>query len=356
MPADSPKRSRRRTLLIALAALCLAALFAWRVVPGPVYWVDLYWTVLLDRGWVSPHEDRYPWTVAVDWAPGDSALVTAGYQPDVLLWEPSNGTLIRRLSGHRTWVQEAVFSPDGARIASVDWDGVIIVWETSSGRILHRLEADRDLFTVAFHPTRQELAAGSYEGTVTTFSLDSGTRIASFRANAGGTLFINYSPDGALLASAGEDATIRLFDATSYDPAATLKGHAKGITSVSFAGDGRRLLSCGDDGTARLWDRTSGRQLRVWQTGARWVNFCAFVGQGGQRFVTGDTNGEVRLWQAASDEPGRVVVVHDDWVQCVRPSRGGDKFASVGKAGMIKIFDLAGDKLLRTMEVAPHVK
>jgi len=339
-----------------MVLLVLSALFAWRVKPGPVYWVDLYWTLLLDNGWVSPHEDRYPWTVAVDWAAGGDALVSAGYQPAVLLWDPRSGEMTRRLEGHKTWVQEAIFSPNGRRVASVDWDGVVLVWEASSGRILHRFEADRDLFTVAFHPTRAELAAGSYQGTVTLFDLGSGERIRRFPSNPGGTLYINYSPDGAVLASAGEDASIRILHGITYDPILTLKGHERGVTSVSFAGDGRGMISCGDDGTVRLWDRQGGKQLRLWQTGARWVNFCAFVGPGGRRFLTGDTNGEVRLWQADSAEAGEVVARHDDWVQCVRPSRDGRLFASVGKAGMIKVFDLAGDRLLRTMKVAPHVR
>ena len=55
MTSDPPKRGRLRVLLICLILLALAGLFAWRVKPGPVYWVDLYWTVLLDNDRSEEH-------------------------------------------------------------------------------------------------------------------------------------------------------------------------------------------------------------------------------------------------------------------------------------------------------------
>ena len=344
--------------MVSLAvALVVAAvgLFAGLVKPGPVFWVDLYWTVLIERGVVDPTRDRYPWTVAVDWSRDRKSIVSAGYHPDVLLWDASSGKLRQRLRGHRTWVQEAIFSPDGARIASVDWGGIIMVWRAESGQPLHRLKADQDLFTVTFHPTREHLAAGSYQGTVTVFDLETGEVLKQFMANPGGTLFITYSPDGRLMAAAGEDARIHLLDAATYLPLARLGGHEKGITSVAFSRDGSHLLSCGDDGTARLWDPRSRRLLQTWDTGARWVNFCTLL-PGDRQFLTGDTSGAVRLWTIGVPERGKVLGRHDDWVQCVRVSQDGKRAVSAGKAGLIKIWDLEGHRLVRDIMVGSHVQ
>ena len=341
--------SRTVAAVVALLVVVGAGSFAARVEPGPVFWVDLYWTALIEVGWVDPSSDRYPWTVAVDWSPDGQTLVTAGYHPEVLLWDARTGSLRRRLPGHRAWVQEAVFSPDGTRIASVDWGGHLLV-RGVNGRAPRRLRAGRDLFTVAFHPLGGLLATGSMDGTVSVFDLRTGEVQERFTANPGGTLFVTYSPGGRLLAAAGEDRTIHLLDASSYRTLARLTGHRGGVTSVSFDRGGKTLLSCGDDGTLRRWDLASRRLLRTWHSGARWVNFCTMLPDG-QRFLSADTSGAVRLWSVGSQQRGRVLLRHDDWAQCVRVSRDGERMASVGKAGKIHIWDLKADRLLRTMDV-----
>ncbi len=344
-----PKAKTR--FCIVLLSLTLLPLFSFLMYPGPVFYVDLYWTAALETGFVDPTRDVYPWTVAVDWSPDGRTIAASGYYPDVLLFDASSGRLVGRLKEHKIWVQEVVFSPDGTSLASVDWDGRVVIWDVASQHVRHALKADPNLFTVSFHPTAPLIAVGSYEGTVAVFNPHSENAQRTFHSNDGGTLFVAYSPNGQMLASAGEDAVIRLFDADTDRLLVALKGHEDGVTALSFTSDGLRLLSCGDDGAVRFWDIPDRKILRTWKTGAHWVNFCTLL-PGGDAFLSADSDGRILSGIVAESVKPEELIRHKDWAQCVRASRDGHFFASAGKDGFIHIYDLKKRSLLRTIDVS----
>lgn len=339
---------KKRVMLLAAILVLMTPVFYFAY-PGPVYWVDLYWTLMIDHGFVKPGEDAYPWTVAVDWAPDNSSIATGGYHPDVLVWEPMAGKLITRLKGHKTWVQEVIYSSDGKYIASADWDGRVLLWDTGKWTLEREFVSSGDIFTVAFHPSQPLIASGSYNGIVTVFDLNTGETKTSFSSNPGGTMNITFTGDGSFLAAAGEDGRINLFDTEAFKTAGTLTGHEQGITSLSFSGKGEKLLSCGDDGTIRLWDFAQKRLLITWKASMDWVNFCAFVPDT-ERFLSANSEGDIALWNRSSPS-GTMLVRHEDWAQCVRPSKDGRYFASVGKRGHINIWDLEKNVLVTQMNV-----
>ncbi|MCZ7583481.1 MAG: WD40 repeat domain-containing protein [Deltaproteobacteria bacterium] len=294
---------RAAVVPIVLAGVMAASYLGW---PGSVFWKDLYWEQLIERGVVNPSRDEYPWTVAVDWSPDGSRLVSAGYHRDVLVWDPETGGLVRKLSGHAAWVQEAVFSPDGEFIASADWNGTLNLWSARTGSLERRFQTSGDLFSIAFHPTSSLLAVASYDGHVSVYDLENSHKPIRILSNEDGTLFVGFSPDGGMLAAGGEDKRIALFDGGDFREIGELRGHGAGITSLSFTNDGTKLLSCGDDQTVRLWDMREHGVLRVWQTRARWVNFCTLV-PGTERFLTAGSDGNIGLWDLRKRKTRRPV-------------------------------------------------
>jgi len=252
------KRKRGRLWAATAFALVFAvAAFLYFALPGPVFWVDLYWTAAIESGIVDPAEDFYPWTVAVDWSPDGKTVVSSGYHPDVFVWDAATGKLKHRLKGHGMWVQEVIFSPDGRFIASADWDGLAMVWDAETGKPLHRLRAKGQLFSLSFHPGEPVIAAASYdEGRVILFDLGTGGAISSFASNEGGTMFIAYSPDGTILAAGGEDARVNLFETSGYSGLGALVGHEDGVAPLSFSSDGALLLCGATQPAARLEGRS----------------------------------------------------------------------------------------------------
>jgi WD40 repeat protein len=142
-------------------------------------------------------------------APGGAvAVTTRGREAD--LWSTSDGKLLHRLTGHRSLITDAEFSPDGATLVTASDDHDSRLWDVASGSLLHVLRGH--FFAV---------------------------RTASF------------SPDGRWIVTSSQ-FTAGLWDAATGQLVRYLKGNTRPLTGASFSGDGSRIVTGSSDGTARI--------------------------------------------------------------------------------------------------------
>lgn len=352
--------SKVKKIMAAMIVLLVATgAFSYFVYPGPIFWIDQWWGKMIDFNIYDDTKDFFPYTVAVDWAPDGKTIASAGYQPDVLLWDPFTGQLKKRLKGHKKWLEQVKFSPDGSLIVSSDWGDVIIIWNAKTGEMIHKIKNEGAIENIglSFHPTENLLGAGAFlSGKLTVIDLEKGEVIKDFNAN--NAMDVAYAPDGKTFVAAGADwgtDNVIVLDTENYQPLRSLIGHESIVTSISFFDDGSRALTCGDDGTARLWDYKTGKALRTWSYGNYWVITCSTI-PGTNRFLTADLDNRVRIWDMEKNEPLKVLKIHTDWVISARASRDGRYFASGGKDGLINVYDMIQDKLISTIDVSNYMQ
>ena len=204
-------------------------------------------------------------------------LLAFGHDGDVLLVR-TDGTVLRRLRGHRDFLMSLRFSPDGRFVLSTSRDRSARLWDVSTGEC-------SSLFFGHDNEVKGGVFAG--DGTVWTTSSDGSLR--------------NWDP------RTGSERQCR-------------RGHAGAVYGIAGARyDGREyLFTTGVDGSMRQWDAQLGKaRFRIGERG-RSVRQQLLVHADGTRCTMVDADERVRTFELPSGKPVaaiaadgvRVVAVH----------------------------------------------
>jgi len=181
-------------------------------------------------------------------------LVSGSYDHTVRLWDLSSGDSIRSFPGHTDKVGGVAITRDGKTIVS-GGDHTVRFWNAEDGAAIRTIEAGAAQITqVALDPSEKFVAAGSFDGTIRTFSMIDGTPGLAIAHSPGKrVLAVAYSPDGKTIAAGGDDRIARLYSVEDGKLLRSFTGHAALLDAVRFSPDGNTLATASDDDQIRLW-------------------------------------------------------------------------------------------------------
>jgi len=182
------------------------------------------------------------------------------------------------------------------------------------------------------HPLAMAYWAACLSGCLATMPLQPSTVIIDGAHDKGTALAFNGDtrPTHRLLASAGTEGSVRLWRAATGEPVRHWQAHDGPVNGLAFLGPEDRLLTGGYDGVLTEWD-TSGTRLRQADTPSPITSLAI----GKEVFLTGHTDGHVRVWNIMDFKLLRDLALHRGDARAVAVHAESGFMASSGRDGNV---------------------
>jgi WD40 repeat protein len=192
---------------------------------------------------------------------GDSSFSGGVPDPDRIVTQQDFGRALTLLRNRAGLTVRQVARASGLPASTVPPPGV-------TRAAVRRLATEHDsgsyVFSVAFSPDGQTLAAASADGLTRLWSVRDPARPVPLGAPLTGpasyAYSVAFSPDGKTLAAGVTDGTVWLWNLTvPAHPSlvATITGPNGHVYSVAFSRSGQVVAAGSADGTVRLWDTSA---------------------------------------------------------------------------------------------------
>jgi WD40 repeat protein/tRNA A-37 threonylcarbamoyl transferase component Bud32 len=250
------------------------------------------------------------------------------------------------------WSSKVDFSPDGLHVAACV-DKAVRIWEVATGAVVQMFAPPQSMrFNhVRYRPDGQQLAAASYDMTVTLWDVASGSAAHVLRGHSASITSVDYSADGRYLATGSSDRSVRIWEVESGLALVTLRGHADPVAQVRFSPNGERLASVGRDGTVKLWKALEPQEaVTLSNRDVRVFTALAFSPLSSSSLLSGDRDAAVQLWDTATKH-GRIVAnTAKAPVYAIAFAPDGQHFAAAGDDSWIAIHEAADGKRIQVLQ------
>jgi WD40 repeat protein len=122
-------------------------------------------------------------------------------------------------------------------------------------------QVEDELYSIAFSPDGQWLAAGSH-CTALLWNLREPGPPQATRRHASYVYSVAFSRDSQRIVTGGEDGYVRVWSVYPLKQLWSRREHTEAVYSVAFSGDGHRVASGGYDGRVMFWDAEHGETRR----------------------------------------------------------------------------------------------
>ena len=306
----------------------------------------------------QPAPEKYPVPVpvtAVAFNTDGSILATSGYH-EIVLWNPVDGAVIRRITNVAERVHDLEFSADSKQLFVASGTpaqiGEVKAFNVENGQLIGDwVSTDDAVFAIALSPDGTKLASAGADRAIRVFEIATGKEVLAIEDHADWVMDVAWSPDGSKLASASRDKTAKVFDIKTGDSLVTFNAHAQPVFGVGFSPDGNQVITSGADRQIRIWNVSDAAQAR------------AIGGFGGDVFRITTTK-EGMIYSSSADKTARIhkfadggqvhsLAGHSDWVYSVAFNAVSKRVAAGSYTGEVRVWNAEDGKETKSFIAAP---
>lgn len=301
-----------------------------------------------------PEKYSFPAPVtAIAFSKSGTELFVAGYH-EITVWNPADGSLIRRIKDVAQRTHAIAVSPDGTLLAVASGTpgrvGESVLLNAADGTLVRPLgRAGDEVFDAAFSPDGKRVATAGADRSIRIYDVATGNQERIIENHADWVMAVAWSADNAKIASASRDKTAKVFEAATGNLIATHSGHTDAVYGVAFKGDASQVFSSGRDKKIRVWKTDDGANAGEIGYGEE---VYKLVVREGFLFAT---SADKSAWQYKEGDRAQVRQFsgHADWVYAIGVHLGTKRAATGSYDGEVKIWNLEDGKPVASFIAAP---
>ena len=278
-------------------------------------------------------------------------FATGGEDKSVRVWEVASKRQTRSFQGHLTRVTALAARGDGGQLASGSFDGAIRIWDLNAIDEHRALsEATDSLWAVAFSPDGKRVAAAGSDHAIRVYNPETGKLEATLTGAKSPITSLAFFPDSNRLVSAGGDKVGVIWDVNKQKVIKELPGHESAILSVAVSDDGKLIVSGGAVGDKTVRGFNLEGDKAAWVYAARSSVCAVAIRKGDRQVAVGLADGSLVMLDITRATPkDQTQSAHIAGVACVAFSPDGNRLASVGGDGILRIWSVAENGALTSV-------
>jgi WD40 repeat protein len=166
------------------------------------------------------------------------------------------------LRDHRSVVEDFVFVPNTAALITAGEDQQLIVWNTETGQGMRYISLAKPLGKLAVGRDGKYLASAERRGRVLLWDTGKMSDPIELAASLEPLASLTFSPNGQRLVAAQHDGNVVIWDAIQSDRTERVIDTKTEIDEVAFVGSGNLLAVLYLDGVLQLWDLAHDKPVR----------------------------------------------------------------------------------------------
>jgi len=303
-----------------------------------------------------PEVYRVPMPVtAVAFRPDGQELAVGGYH-EITIWNPQDGTVLRRIKNVAERTYGLTYSPDGSLLAAASGTpgeaGEVRLYNPNDGSLVKDLCSMSDVaFGVAFTSDGKRLAACGADRSVRVFDVASGKEELTIEDHADWVLAVAWSHDNRYLATASRDKTAKIFDALTGQSQITYPNHSAPVYGVAWSQDDKQVLTSGNDRRVQIWNPADGKKgVEVGGYGSDVFQVAVF----GNQMFTASGDKSARLHDLSkSNQLSKTFAGHTDFIYTLSYNPATKLLATGAYDGEVRVWNTEDGKERLRFKAAP---
>ena len=299
-------------------------------------------------------------------------LVVAGYKSGATrVWDVATQLPLTSLSGNASAVYMARFSHTGSEVVTASADGTVRVWQAMPRELRtafatsYSAGTPNPVFAAQYSPDGRRILVVDTSAPARVFTASGAPAYSGGQPvvlSPGGGAAVNtalFNRAGTEIVTANSDGTVDLWHARGSNYAqiklpSPIRVEGGGPAHyASFSPDGSRIAVVADNNTAEEFSSQTGQFLQKLDPHHGFLLSVAAFSHDGRQILTGDKNGQVEVWNAATGHMTRVLGKPGPAVNDVEFNASGSQFVTATDAGVVTLWDARNDRPVRLISACP---